>query len=560
MNISKIELETKILEAYKKLNYTARGNQLDIVYSIVDAFLNKKKKNVVIDAPTGVGKSLIGAVVSETIAALTSSNTSLPSIIAMGTNSLALQYIESFSDLGDYQYFQIKGASNYPCAYMEMQLSAVSKTAEECVKSKLNELEVKKYCGGCEFNKAKKIVNSTQNLITNYTYFMISALSSDHLKPRKLHIFDEAHTLSDWFCSYAEILVSVDMIDRYIKELGDCNGKCDNEIAGLIMLKQKVSSAEIGDNNYKQCLEILLSIYKSIAGVLGTQATMLEGQDVIKSARYEKLARKYVSLSTKITDLFDNEYDHVFDNSIPNTFTVKPIFVGKMMEKLLTNYNLFMSATISDQYAFEILDLDPEETEIIRLDPVFPPENKKLFFIGKMALNFNTLKDSDTIDTLRDQIKKIVEFHEEDKGLILVPSFYLGNQLSFGIRYTKVFEHKSGVNLSDLIQEYKKYKGRAILVSPSIYEGLSFDGDAARFQILVKTPYASLGDKRIKYIADNYPNIYQEMALLKIIQGAGRAVRSPTDYAATYMLDPTIKKLFNSKHNTWKSQFKVLTN
>lgn len=556
--ITKIDLETKILESYKKLSYEPRGNQLEIIYSIVDAFLNKKKTNVVIDAPTGVGKSLIGAIVSETIASLTEVNTKLPSIIAMGTNSLALQYAESFSELGVYQYFQVKGASNYSCAYMEGQLSAVSKTADECVKSRLHDMEKDRYCKGCEYDHSKKIVNSTQNLITNYTYFMLSVLASDHLKERKLHVFDEAHTLSDWFCSYAEIVVSVDLIEKYIKELGDCNGKCDNEIAGLIMLKQKVSSGEIGDNNYKQCLEILLQLYTSISSVLANQSVMLATVDIMKSSKYAKLARKYTSLSSKITDLFNNEYDHVFDNAIPNTFTVKTIFVGKMMSKLLTDYNLFMSATISDQYVYEILDLAPEETEIIRLDPVFPPENKPVFFIGKMALNFNTLKDPDTIDTLKSQIRKIVEFHDGQKGLILVPSFYLGNQLSFGVRYTKVFEHKSGVNLSELIQDYKRYRGSAILVSPSIYEGLSFDDDAARFQILVKTPYASLGDKRIKYIADNYPKIYQEMALLKIVQGAGRGVRHPEDFCATYCLDSSSKRVFEAKENTWKNQFKIL--
>lgn len=555
MNISKSDLETQIIKSFEKLSYTPRGNQKDIVYSIVNAFLNKKKKNVVIDAPTGVGKSLIGAVVSETIAALTQDNTALPSIIAMGTNSLSKQYFDSFSKLGDYQYFAVKGAANYSCGYMESQLSAVSKTADECVKSKLHDLEVDKYCNKCEYNKTKKIINSTQNLITNYTYFMISALASGHLKPRKLHILDEAHTLSDWFCSYAEIVVSVDLIDKYIKELGDCNGKCDNEIAGLIMLKQKVSSSEVGDNNYKQCLEILLQLYNSIASVLGTQSTMLEKVDIIKSAKYDKMSRKYIALGTKITDLFDNEYDHVFDNSIPNTFTIKPIFVGKMMNKLLTDYNLFMSATITDQYAFEILDLNPDETEIIRLDPVFPPENKPIFLIGKMALNYNTMKDPETIDTLRQQIRKIVEFHDGQKGLVLVPSFYLGNQLSFGVKYTRVFEHKSGVNLSELIADFKRYRGSSILVSPSIYEGL--DLPESSFQIMAKAPWASLGDKRIAYIADNYPKIYEEITLLKLIQGAGRSVRSPTDTAATYMLDPAIKKLFNSKQNTWRNQFLV---
>lgn len=559
MTITKIDLETQILASYKKLGYTARGNQLEIVFDVVNSFLNKGMKNVVLSAPTGVGKSILGAVISDTINALTPDNIDLSSIIMMGTNSLSQQYAESFASLGDSEYFRIMGASNYPCGYMEAQLSSISgNTADECVKKKLLPMEVDKYCSRCEYNRTKKIINTTQNLITNYTYFMISAFASDHLKPRKLHIFDEAHVLSDWFCNYAEIVVSVDLIDKYIKELGECNGKCDNEIAGLIMLKQKVSAGEIGDNNYKQCLEILLALYTAISIVLANQSTMLESIDLIKSAKYDKLSRKYISIGSKISDLFDNDYDHVFDNSIPNTFTVKTVFIGKMTERLLTKYNLFMSATITEAYAFEILELDKEKTEIINLPAVFPPENKKLFFIGKCSLNYNTLKDPDTITTLKEQTKKIVVFHEDQKGIVLVPSFYLGNQLSFGVKYTRVFEHKSGMNLSDLISDYKRYNGSAILVSPSIYEGV--DLPQADFQIIVKAPYPSLGDKRIKHIADNYPNIYQEMTLLKIIQGTGRGVRSPTDTASTFFLDSACKKLFNSKANIWKSHFVVKSN
>jgi Rad3-related DNA helicase len=218
-----------------------------------------------------------------------------------------------------------------------------------------------------------------------------------------------------------------------------------------------------------------------------------------------------------------------------------------------------MSGTITESYIYDILELDAETTEVIQLPPVFPPEHKPVFFIGKQALNYQAMKDPETISTLKEQIKKIVTFHKDQKGLILVPSFYLGNQLSFGVKYTKVFEHKQGTNISELINDFKNYSGSAVFVSPSIFEGLSFDDDMSRFQILVKTPFDSLGDRRIKHIADNYPKIYREMALLKIVQGAGRAVRSPEDWAATYCLDKSTQRIFEDKSNIWKHHFKIMS-
>jgi ATP-dependent DNA helicase DinG len=552
------QLKKQIEKSFAKLKFVPRGNQESIVYDVLDSFLNKEKTNVVLGAPTGVGKSIIGAVVSDALNAFTPEDPDLSSIISMGTNVLAHQYYDSFSSLENYQVFQIKGASNYSCNYMENQIMPLSKTAEDCLKSKLHPLEVDNYCRGCEYDAAKKLVNITSILITNYSYFLVSIMASGHLKPRKLHVFDEAHLLNDIFCNYTEILVSVDQIDKNIKELSETNGKCDDFIAGLIMLKNQITNSNIGDNNYKQVLEILRKLYFEIVSVLDNQATLLEKVDVIKSSRMSKLSRKYGSLGGKIKDFFDNDYEHVFDNTVPNTFTVKTIFVGKMITKLLAKYNLFMSATITKEFSFSTLNLEVEDTEFIEVDPVFPKENKPIFFLGKQALNYETMKHPDTINDLKAQVKTIVEFHEKDKGLIMVPSFYLGSQIVRSIGHkTRVFEHKSGMNLPVLVSEFKAYVGPAILVSPSIFEGLDFKDDHSRYQIIVKSPYPSLGDKRIKYISSYYPKIYSEMALLKILQGIGRSIRTPTDYAVTYCLDSSTRKLYDSKTNIWKLHYDV---
>jgi Rad3-related DNA helicase len=90
-----------------------------------------------------------------------------------------------------------------------------------------------------------------------------------------------------------------------------------------------------------------------------------------------------------------------------------------------------------------------------------------------------------------------------------------------------------------------------------MFEGLSLDDDLSRFQIYVKAPYASLGEKRVKYIADNYKQLYELQTILRIIQGAGRSVRSEEDYATTYMLDSMLSYLWKSRLNEWKDEFSV---
>lgn len=546
-----------ISESFDSLNFKPRGNQIDIVNSVLVEFFDNNKQNVVLCAGTGVGKSIIGAVISDCVDKLLDTE-DLPSMIMMGTNALARQYSESFDSLGKYKYFQIKGASNYSCAYMDAQPGTGIYTGEDCVNKKLHPDESAKYCKGCEFKEAKGLVNTTDNLITNYAYFLTGMLSAQHLKKRKLHIFDEAHVFNDAYTSFTEITLSSELLSKYIKELNDTNDNCVPEAAALIMLKGKVENKEIGEGNYMECIKIVSGIYKSAARKIASMSEKLKSLDVVKSTRYEKQAKKFESLAFKIDTFIEKRYDHVMDDTVPNTVAIKTIFVSDSITSLLAKKNLFMSATITDTMSSEILGLDEESTAFIMTPPVFPPENKPLFFIGKQPLNFNSLKDPELINWLKDTTKKIVEFHGDQKGLVIAPSFFLGSQVVKSLK-CRVFEHQQGRNLSQLIKDFKEYKGSAVLVSPSIFEGLDFKNDESRFQIIVKSPFASLGDKRIKYIADKYPSVYQEMTLLKILQGIGRSVRTPEDFAATYCLDPSTKKLYDSPLNLWKDHYVVKT-
>ena len=547
-----------IVESFDFLELKPRGNQIDIIDSVLVEFFDNNKRNVVLCAGTGVGKSIIGAVISDCVDRILEDEDGLPSIIMMQNNALAKQYTESFEHLGKYKYFQIKGASNYACNFMSAQTNNKFSNAEECARKKMHPDEVEKYCRGCEFHEAKSLVNTTKNLITNYAYFLTSSLVSNHLQPRKLHVFDEAHVFNDAYTSFSEITLSSELLNKYIKELNDTNDKCEKEAAALVLLKQRIENKDIGLGNYMACIEIVMGIYKSAAKKLDSLSNLLKGQDVIKSTLYERRSKKFASLADKISSFIVGKYDHVLEDSVPNTIAIKTIFVSDKIDSLLARKNLFMSATITDTMSEDIIGLNEKDTAFIMTPPVFPPENKPIFFVGNTALNYNSLKDPEVTRWLKNSVGKIVDFHKGQKGLIIAPSFFLGSSVVKGLN-CKVFEHQQGKNLSELIKSFKEYSGSAILVSPSIFEGLDFKNDESRFQIILKSPFASLADKRIKYIADKYPTIYQEMTLLKILQGIGRSVRTPDDFAATYMLDSTSKKLYDSRLNLWKDHYVVKT-
>jgi len=419
-----IKREQEIAAAFKVLGYQARDNQVQIISDVVSEFVDKKKKNVILIADTGVGKSLIGAVVSEVLSII--EDQKLAGIFLSSTNSLTLQYADSFKNLSDMKFFRVKGAATYSCEYFK-QKGNVTATAEDCVTKELSEIEQQKYCVGCEYKNAQKIINKTENLITNYAYFMISKLKSEHLVDRNLQVFDEAHLLNDVYCSQVSIEFSVDLVNKLCKDLDSLNGKFENEKASLILIKNDLINKQIHSRNYLEVLKKLADLYNNIGEKCNTFAIMIP--DMKAKMKTKKVGKRFLGLASLIGGLFTHKYDHVFDDTVKDTFSVKPIFIGDMMHLLLGRYNLFMTATLSPSFAETTMKLDHEETAYIEAPGVFPAANKPLLFIGKENLNYQKMQESATFTDMAKVIGMIASHHKGEKGIILVP--FVSNHKAF---------------------------------------------------------------------------------------------------------------------------------
>lgn len=556
-------------EAYGEMGLIPINGQDIAVDRILTEFFINNKKTVILSADTGTGKSIIGAVIAKVFKNKFASEFEgedaeiLPSMIVVHSNSLVKQYGKTFENFDSDEFHQIIGANNYKCEFAAaMSLEHDKKfTGEDCVKSKADKAEQEKYCNHCEYNIARSHINKTESLITNYSYHFINSMLTNHLKPRKLVIFDEAHTINDVFCDHSAIELSA-------KVLNDCIDECTKSaqltlkepITILNRIRDKLLRDELNESNYVTPLQSLRNACVTIADHFNERA---DSADIDNYVKLKRTAKRYNSIATKISDLFMYKYDHSFEyDEKEYKMLIKPIFVGDMSKKIMSEYNLFMSATISPEFMKTTMQLDSATTAFVGLDPVYPPENKQIIFCGNKRLNYSTMKDPATIQYLQDVVREIVSNASDDglKGLMLTPSFAVGEVLSTAIpRGTKVFLQKSGIKIDALVKEFKEFKGGpAILISPSIYEGLDFADDLSRYQIIVKAPFPSLGDKRMSYIANNYPDVYKIITIKKIIQGIGRSIRNKDDYALTFILDQGAEQLFKSPLNVWRNQFQIL--
>lgn len=568
--------EQQILQAYERLGYTPRGRQVEDINKILVSFLDEGFKTVILSAPTGTGKSIIGAVVADTIHKIRHPDENAgASFLLVPTNVLSEQYHKTFQegrDPNDTRFRMIKGAANFECS--ALSTPSEPQTAEVCSlrlfqKEKMESM-IDSHCNTCDFAHQKKLRDKARHLITNYAYYFVDRMYIQMLAERTVCVFDEAHLINDLFTEHNAIYFSDSRLKKMSEEINEALSLGHTGIFKTIKtIKEDLNAGKINEQTYMKYLELLATVYYDVNEAAQTAAD----REVRNPKRYlelSKLAKKYFGLGCKIGDLIEYAYPHAFEfkardpkyRESEDEVSVKPIFVGDMFDNLVNaEFNLLMSATFSEQYARRTLTL--ENAKHIRLEPTFPRENKKVVFYKPQNLNYNSLKDAKVVKQLQATCYEIVKHHTDkgESGIILAPSFVLTEGVAaaldvMGVK-TRIFEHKRGEKLVEVLNRFKRHDGPGVLLTPSGFEGLDLAGDLSRYQIILKQPFGSLGEARMKHILNVYPDIYNLLSLMKIVQGAGRSVRGPNDWATTYCLDSNTQRVFTAKNNEWADEFQV---
>lgn len=554
----------KIEKKFEELGLSPRERQVDIINSILNSFIDKKFKNVALSSATGIGKSLIGLIVCELLHELTNEDKKSNrkhSYIVAHTNVLLDQYINSYSSKFD--MLRVNGAVNYKCE--ALSTASDEATAEDCIVGKSgNPSKVTSVCKDCEYFITKQLINTKQHVISNYAYVITSMLcTTSGLKNRLLTIYDESHLISDTYVNFMKIEIKISMLEKYIKE-------CSSE--GLLAitdnlehLMKQIIDENIDINNYVDYLEDLLNAFSDAELEFSTIANRERvNGNFIGYRLYNKKAKKYQNLMQKIKDFLANKYEHVVDIKA-DEIILSPIFMKDMFKKIRTSeYCLFMSATLDKTFIADTMGLDSNSVDFIYGGYIFNPDNKKVIDCQREPFNYIKMQNPDFMKDECAVISSIIKQYDDTKGIILVTSFsqlktvqeYLEKFLNENNIDIKIFAQSQGDGLAVTLDDFINYKEPSVLISPSMFEGISLDDDLCRYLVFFKSPYASLGDKRIKYISNRYPAIYEKLAVYKLIQGCGRAVRNEEDWCDTYFIDGSLNKLFKSRHNLWKNEFK----
>ncbi len=537
-----------LLEYFPK-DFSPRNIQKQILDEI-DENLKSGYKKLILCAPTGVGKSLIGATVSKFFDT---------SFTVTASKHLQDQYIKDIPFLKP-----VKGKQNFPCLkIMESEKTTNLRRAMRwgltCDKGQCQEIvnkggkEVMEFCkfkptikqvedGKIEDNSCHYYLQKYEALVANHSlwnyhaYFQImkfnKKLFADYLD-RKFSVFDEAHKIEDQIIQF----VGYDIFKGQIEE-------CDLNF-------EKYDYGDL-DSMINLTDDIAYSYAKKIKDIKQSSAYQKNPDYELVNKlerRYEKAAQAKIDILADKNNFIVNEPTLDFNGEF-RSISLKPIDVSKFSNSFFnTEFQMFMSATIDHRSFCQNMGFEKDDVAFIDTPKSpFPIENRSVQLLNIKRLSYGAT-ESDELEVIN-SIDKILDQHSNQRGIILTSSIprcqkilrHLSPNNAKRIRICHSV-NKEGKTQDEILTEHAKDPS-GVLLSSSLWEGVDLKDDLSRFQIVAKVPYPNYTEKRIKAKMEKFPLWYTSQTLTKILQGFGRSIRSENDWANTYVLDSAINNVF----------------
>ena len=512
--------------------FTPREEQVEAIRQI-DELFGAGKKIVVLEAPTGSGKSFVMQTFARQADAA-----GQRTFMLTAQKILQDQYERDFPEP---EVVTLKGRNAYDCTHDRAQNLKVNEgicVAEgksilhECV---LNNVAIKDVV----FNFSavptdticpywKQVLKAVRNNITmfNFSSFLFQ-MRINRFKPRDLAVLDEAHNIEATLLSFVDFTI----------------WEADLQHLGMFFPKKLQNSEEVAA--WIAGEDIVGRIDKEVENISSLLPTITaKTQLQIRIAQKESLERLKVKLETfedlrKKTEWIVEMGEKMRYKVMTKQITCRPIYARAFAQDLLfskASRILCTSATILDVQTWaRNLGLDMKQIGFVKIGSSFPKENRLIVrsYQGSMAF---AQKDS-TLPKMVKWIKNVcLPKHEGQRGIIHAHSFSLAKAIVDGVGSDRLLLHSEGMDKLELLRTHAS-RSDSVIVAPAMHEGIDLKDDLSRFQVIAKVPYPSTMDKVIGIRMERDAGWYVWITALKLVQCYGRSVRSKDDWATTYVVD-----------------------
>ena len=500
-----------------------RAEQISAINFVLNEFLRNGKRLACLELGTGIGKSGVAITVSRYLNSLLGGG----SYVLTTQKLLQQQYLRDFAKLG---MRSLKSADNYNCengytCAVTRRVARACMRAPDCAKN-------------CPYVEDKKAFLEAPIGVTNYAYYMNETTYAGKLEPRTLLVLDEAHVSEGVLTKFASLDVS-DAINR--------------SVLGKTKVKIPFGS------NQEDAFQWISDAYrKALAnGKLKLQREIAKGKVRENAERYERMD-KHLCRVNRFVERYKPEDWLLCEEEGRNgrVLSFKPIRVDSVSKETLFErgqYVLMLSATILDKETYcRWLGLNPDDVAYMHIDCPFPSENRPTYYlpVGKM----NKSQIDATLPKMAEIVKKIMELHKGEKGIIHATSHKVAKYLKEKIGGSRLLYEPNG-DRDDLIKEHSNRTDDTVILSPSMTEGVDLVDDLSRFQIFVKVPFPNLGDAVIAKRMELDAKWYALETTRTMVQGVGRSIRNMEDKATTYVLDESFEFFYEKNKSMFPLSF-----
>lgn len=511
-----------------------RENQKESIVAACKMLTEGGKDVVLLDAPPGFGKSITLYTIMD----------------IMGGDWFYATPLKTLQDqLSEDEFIghdieQIKGRSNYSCIH---PAAGPGTTVDKgpCQKDSTFECEIKEQC---PYYKQKYTAMGHNKALMNLSYLMaegqIDAASGESFGKRFGMIIDEVQGLEDWALSFVSLTVSRYGMPKEIWKKVDMPGKSKEEDVPYIAEWLKDS---------------VLPEVNQFVEQLSVKANRTDKE----MDKLEQMMRFQGKIKRFLKDYENNEWvataqSHVRKNK-PNykTIELKPVIVARYMDDLIwsrADKFILSSATIPGNNWLKEIGLGHKEKGDkigrISIGSPFPIENRPVIgnhAVGKMTKDE---REKNILPAVK-KVKQIADHHSGEKGFVhcrgynYIKMFRLA-AYNNGLRewYDESVMEQDRSDREGSLEEWVN-NDKQIFLSVNMAEGIDLKYDKCRWQILLKTLYPHMGDKRVrKRVLDMGDwDWYNQKAATQIEQAYGRGVRAKDDDCIFYILDSSAIKL-----------------
>lgn len=460
----------------------------------IDQARKEHKKFVLLELPTGTGKSAVGFAATKW-----ASTWGHGGYILSTQKALTAQYMRDFEGLG---LLELRGRSSYQCRDFRTNCEVGATLRGKNVS----------VCAQCPYKAAKDEFVSQKIGVTNFDYFLAETLYSGQLPKRSMLVIDEGHILEQKLLGFT-----------------------DFEISSWHLQKYSLAIPTIPDGQIVAASEWLR---REVMPALDTFINTIPEDDIEQSEdrrRAENLLRRIRGF------LRGNQDDWAFWNE-SNTLVFRPLGAGRYAKNYLfarADMVVIMSATILDFKEFRnTIGIDKDDCVCVAIPSEFPVENRRIFYRPLGSMNFRN--KASTLPKIADALDKLLRARPKVKGLIHTNSYDMNRLLTQALiasgHKSRIITHGAG-GAEGAIERHILTDAPTVLCSPAMTEGLDLRDDLSRFQVIVKVPYPPFKDPYVVARRRQDENWYSWQTAMRLIQATGRSVRSEDDFAETYILD-----------------------